>query len=78
MVPLGEWKENPRLQSKTPVLSLHHDGGTKLQRHIGTKKEKANGTKEQRDKVEWFFCFVTLCLSRFVPQSRYLIDRIKN
>ena len=78
MVPLGEWKENLRLQSKTPVSSLHHDGGTKLQRHIGTKKERDNGTEEQRDKVEWFFCSVTLCLYRFMPQSWYPIDRIKN
>jgi hypothetical protein len=41
LFPLQKWEENPRLQAKTFVPVLRPDAGTKLQRHIGTKK----GTK---------------------------------
>jgi hypothetical protein len=54
-------------------LVLHHDAGTKLQRHIGTKKERDKGTKKRGTKeysiIEWFFGFVPLPLCPFVPQA---------
>jgi hypothetical protein len=41
IVPLRVREDNPCLQAKRFALFLRHDAGTKLQRHIGTKK----GTK---------------------------------